>query len=132
MRRSILTSLFAAALAFGTTSIARADDDGSDDPKPTHASTNHADPAAKTLPSHAAAKAQANAFGQQGARERAAHAAAKAAAVSASKGADERAAHASNAAANGKAHAQGPAAQAANGLATAAAARAAHSSHPGR
>jgi hypothetical protein len=41
---------------------------------------SHADPATQTLPAAASATAQKNAFGQQGARERAAHQAAKAAA----------------------------------------------------
>jgi hypothetical protein len=91
----------AAALSFAAAAPARADDSTTDDKaehdtdddtagKPadndTHqggTNTDHADPSTKTLPSHASATAKANAFGQQGAREKAAHAAARAAAVKA-------------------------------------------------
>ncbi len=72
------------------------------------ANTDHADPATKTLPSHASATAQANAFGQQGARQKAAHQAAKNAAVKEA----QNAAHANTPtlppqAGAGRAHAQG-------------------------
>jgi hypothetical protein len=97
-------------------------------------SSDHADPTTKTLPAHASATAQANAFGQQGVRERAAHAAATSAAVDAAKDGDAAAApDADGASAHGKSHAQGAAAQAQRGPA----ARAAHtatatSTHPTR
>ena len=113
--------------------FARADDDDSDQGKPatTSRSTDHADPSTKTLPSHASATAKANAFGQQGAREKAAHQAARAAAANeASQAAQHRANGAANASA-GQANANG---HAEKGLATAAAARANHgvsgSHHP--
>jgi hypothetical protein len=53
-----------------------ADDETESDAPGTH-EPSHADPATKTLPTTASATAQANAFGQQGARMKAAHAAAK-------------------------------------------------------
>jgi hypothetical protein len=71
-------------------SVARANDapttkgqanDADETAKKTSKNTDHANPELKTLPSHASATAKKNAFGQQGAREKAAHRAAKAAAV---------------------------------------------------
>jgi hypothetical protein len=52
-----------------------------DDDKPAAADPAGANPAAQTLPATASATAQANAFGQQGARMLAAHQAARAAAA---------------------------------------------------
>jgi hypothetical protein len=80
-------------------------------------STAFADDSTKTLPAQASATAQANAFGQQGERMKAAHEAAKAAATDAAKqaAADHKPAtaglnshatsHANSHAANGLAHA---------------------------
>ena len=90
----------AAALAFATVRPAFAGEDGADDQPAAHdddggsgkgdggsgdhgGTTDRADPSTKTLPSHASATARNNAFGQQGAREKAAHAAARSAAVKA-------------------------------------------------
>jgi hypothetical protein len=67
------------AIVILTAPTAYADDDPGD--TNTQNPPSHADPANKTLPTTASAKAQANAFGQQGARMRAAHQAAKAAAA---------------------------------------------------
>jgi hypothetical protein len=124
MNTSIIRAAVA-ALALATASVGYADDSAE---PPAHATktTDHADPTAKTLPSHASATAQANAFGQQGARERAAHAAAASAAVDAANDSDASTRGADAAAAHSKGHAQGPASQAARGQATAAAARASH------
>lgn len=135
MRRFLFAAFAAVTLTVGMTSAAFADDDGSDDPKPAHAGAkDKADPANKTLPSQASATAKANAFGQQGDRERAAHAAAKTAALHAANDASDGHAADGSAASHGKSHGQGPASQAARGQATAAAARAAHApaTHPGR
>ena len=88
----------AAALTFATARPAFAGEDGTDDSAEHQddgdtgdtgaghtgdhtANTDHADRATMTLLSHASDTAKANAFGQQGARQKAAHAAAKAAAV---------------------------------------------------
>jgi hypothetical protein len=117
----------ALALAFAPR-VARAGDDGDDDGQPA-ASTDHADPSTKTLPSHASDTAKANAFGQQGARMRASHQAARdAAANDAAQAAQHKAAAQARAAA-GKAHAHGANSHAERGQATAAAARAGHH-HP--
>jgi hypothetical protein len=64
----VIASLLVAAPAF-------ADDTESE--APGNHEPSHADPATQTLPATASATAQANAFGQQGARMKAAHAAAK-------------------------------------------------------
>lgn len=69
----VIASLLLAAPAY-------ADDETESDAPGTH-EPSHADPATKTLPATASATAQANAFGQQGARMKAAHQAAKAAAM---------------------------------------------------
>jgi hypothetical protein len=69
----IAISLLAAPVAYA--------DDGADNDSNTSQQPSHADPATKTLPASASPTAQANAFGQQGARMRAAHAAAKNAAA---------------------------------------------------
>jgi len=106
--------LLASVLLFSTAVYA---DDSTEQPKPTPTQPSHADPQAKTLPATASATAQANAFGQQGARMKAAHAAAKAAAAheAQSAAADHRpataglnshaSAHANSHAGNGLAHA---------------------------
>jgi len=69
----------ASALLLWTASLAVAYGDQGSDPQPQAANTDHADPTAKTLPSHASDAAKANAFGQEGARQKAAQAARKAA-----------------------------------------------------
>lgn len=94
----IVFSLLAAPLAYADDGT---DSDGNDKSSPQEPS--HADPATKTLPASASATAKANAFGQQGARMRAAHASAKAAAADEAKkaagqtvAADHRNAHATS------------------------------------
>jgi hypothetical protein len=135
--RKLIISAGVAALFIGTSFAARADETAAPTaPVSGKRASDGADPATKTLPAKASDKAKANAFGQQGARERALHATATAAAVDAATHADDAAARgADNAALHAKAHGQGPASQAAQGQATAAAARASHptaTSHPGR
>lgn len=110
-----------AALAFATARPALANEDGdsSDDPSSQAktddgdsgkggTNTDHADPSTKTLPSHASDNAREHAFGVWGAKQKAAHAAARAAAVKEA----HRAANATTptlppAAIAGRAHAQG-------------------------
>jgi hypothetical protein len=127
----ILAGAVALLFAVGGASAFAADSDAPAAKKAnSHRSTDHAVPSTDTLPTHASATAKANAFGQQGARERAeraAHAAARAAAVDAAKDAADADAKA-DAAAHGKAHASthAPASQAQAGQATAAAAHAAN------
>lgn len=101
------------ALVVCAAPAARADDTGDDaDNKSAAAQPSHADPATKTLPTTASATAQANAFGQQGARMKAAHAAAKQAAANDAKNsagqamaASHRNSHASHAHGNANSHA---------------------------
>jgi hypothetical protein len=71
-----------AALVIGAAAGVRADAPAPP-PAHIHKTADHADPATQTLPTHASARAHANAFGQQGTRERDAHAAATSAAVDA-------------------------------------------------
>jgi hypothetical protein len=132
MRITNLTLSTVLALGVTAAGSARADDQ-SDDPGTGRAATaDHADPQAKKLPSHAADKAQENAFGQQGARQRAAHQAAKAAAVAAAKSAPAGATDHPTAPAHGKAQDQASNSHAQAGVAQAAAARAAHGASVGR
>ena len=121
----IMRYLLALVLLFGT-SAARADDTNeTDSGKPADKTPSHADPATKTLPATASATAKANAFGQQGAREKAAHQAATAAAADQAKQAAAHKPPAPNSHANS--HAQGASASShaagAPGLANAAAHR---------
>jgi hypothetical protein len=120
--RIILSGLLAAALA--VPALARAEDNESTP------NTDHADRATLTLPSHASDTAKANAFGQQGERQKAAHAAAKAAAAQAAGRAATTAAHSgtlpAQASPNAGANAFGANAQAAAGMQRAADAQAAH------
>lgn len=125
MRKSILASLL--VLAMGQVALA---DDSTDstDSKPSTTQPSHADPQTKTLPATASATAQANAFGQQGDRMKAAHQAAKAAASQEAKNAaaDHKPASA-GLNSHASAHANG---HAANGLAHAAAGAGNAHSHP--
>ncbi len=113
--------LCGAPLAMADDSTPETDSGG----KPTTNEPSKADPATKTLPASASATAKANAFGQQGARMKAAHAAAKAAAA----GEAQRAAGQVIAAAHRNAHATGHAANANSHAATGLEHAAAHA-HP--
>jgi hypothetical protein len=111
MRKYLLASL----LVMGLGGVALADDDAGDSQKP---DTQEHQP--KTLPAQASATAQANAFGQQGDRMKAAHAAARAAAADAARtaAADHRPATAglnSHASSHANSHAQAGLAHAAAG-----------------
>jgi hypothetical protein len=135
--RNLILGAGVAALLIGTSFAARADE-STDAPQAPSAGkrASGADPATKTLPTQASERAKANAFGQQGARERALHATATAAAVdAATHGNDAARRGLDTAGQHANAHAQGPASQASRGQATAAAARASRptpTSHPGR
>jgi hypothetical protein len=98
----------------------RADD--SDDPKTAHASDG-ADRVKKELPAKASATAKERAFGQQGERERAAHEAAKAAAIAAARDAADVHAPDATHVIRGRSSVQPANSHAAKGQATAAAAR---------
>jgi hypothetical protein len=107
------------ALAIFAAPSARADDGADDGDKPSTTTTSdpsHADPATKTLPASASATAQANAFGQQGARMKAAHAAAKSAAAADAKNAAGQAIAAAHRDAHATGHAGNANGHAANGL----------------
>jgi len=136
----------AAALAFVTARPALADDESTDDQN--QSNTDHANPKADppTLPSHASDTAKARAFGQQGAKMKAVHAAAKSAAVRAAQAAANattptlpaQAVAGKAHAASGSSHAAGgqpdsPGSQGERGLDTAAAhgAKGSPTSHPG-
>jgi hypothetical protein len=114
MRAQLFSMFIALGLVVASAHVARADDDGDeagdsqeqgDHDGGSAATPSHADPATKTLPTTASATAQANAFGQQGARERAAHQAAKAAASNEAKKAAGQAIAASHRAGHPSAHA---------------------------
>jgi hypothetical protein len=97
-----ITSFVIAAALLASPAFA---DDETESNAPGNTEPSHADPATKTLPVTASATAQANAFGQQGARMKAAHAAAKlAAAHEANKAAHE---HGNVDAKHGHGHAKG-------------------------
>ena len=109
LSKLLLTGTAILVLAAGSARLARAED-----------------PATKTLPDSASDTAKANAFGQQGARMKALHQAATAAAAAdAHKTSDELKAEAAAHAAAGKAHSQG-ATHSADGQATASDARGDH------